>query len=47
MNKEQIRDRFIKMADEYKRKQMTESKMFKIIVATLRDEYNYDYTLGV
>ena len=46
MNKDQIRDRFIKIADEYKEKQMTGSKMFKIIVATLRDEYNYEYDVG-
>ena len=42
MSDEEIKKGLIKRVDELKEKDMTGSRMFRMIVATLKNDYNYD-----
>ena len=45
MSNEKTKQEFIELADWYKKENMTGCRMFRMIVATLKNDYNYDYKI--
>ena len=47
MSDEETKKELIKIADELKQKDMTGWRMFRMIVATLKNDYNHNYKINL